>query len=147
MIVNSLCNTCYQVYEIRSEPEDTHLLKELMREDLTATCPRLCGGRINIVSSVSISALAQDPRLRPPLPISVRELFKAVKGAGLPDEIPKSYEFVEALFKSTPVKSVSLEQDGNRIYLHEVHFENGSVLHLSAGLRGAQVLKITKEKA
>ena len=145
MIIRSLCNTCFQVFEIRTEPEQTPLLKALIAEDLTCACPRLCGGRINIVNSTNIDALAGDPRLKPPLPLSVPELFRAIRGAGLPDEIPQSFELGVALFKAHPVKSVMMEQDGKNIYLHEIRFEDGSVMHLAAGQRGAQVLKITKE--
>lgn len=97
-----------------------------------------------VAENYEMKKMAGDPRLKPPLPITVQELFKAVKGGGLPDEIPKSFELSVALFKSEKVKSVFMEQDGKDIYLHEVRFENGAVIHLSAGRRGAQVLKVTK---
>jgi hypothetical protein len=147
MIIESLCNSCFQIYELRVEPEDMSLLKMVSNEETLCQCPRQCGGSINIVPSNAIKAMSKDARLRPPLPITVKELFKAVHGGGLPDEIPKSFEFSVALFKAHPVKDVSMEQDGEDIYLHEIRFADGSVLHLSAGRRGAKVLKITKEEA
>lgn len=144
MITRSLCNTCLQVYEISSEPSDAHLLKELVTEDLTCLCPKLCGGTINILSSVAISTLATDPRLKEPMHLNAKELFRAVKGGGLPDEIPKSPEVVALLFKASNVVDVMTQVLGSRVYIYEIHFENGHILHLSSGLRGAEVLKITK---
>ena len=144
MITRSICNGCLQVYEISSESTDTHLLKEIVQEDMMCVCPRLCGGRINILSSSAITMMATDPRLREPMHLSAKELFKAVKGGGLPEEIPKSAEVVELLFAASKVKEVKLQSLGTRIFMHEIHFENGQILHLSSGLRGAEVLKITK---
>lgn len=144
MIIRSVCNTCFQVYEVHSEPTDTSLLKEIISEDLMAPCPRLCGGQINMVTSGQITALANDPRLKAPLPITAKELFKAVKGAGLPDEIPKSEDVVSLLFGAARVHGVTTESLNGHVYLHEIKFENGAVLHLASGMRGAEVLKITK---
>ena len=145
MLIHSLCNTCFQRYELRMEPKDIPLLRQLTGNDYSVVpCPRLCGGMLNVVHSAQIKKLVQDPRLKEPLPITVQELFKAVKGGGLPDEIPKSYELAVSLFKAHPVKSVFMEQDGKDIYLHEVRFENGSIIHLAHGARGAKVLKITR---
>lgn len=144
MIFRSLCNSCFHVFEIFSEPEDAIFLKELVKDDMTCKCPRLCGGRINLMGSPTINALASDPRLKEPMHITAKELFRAVHGGGLPDEIPKSTDFVELLFKSSPVAEVRMQQLGARIYIHEIRFQDGKVLHLSSGLRGAEVLKITK---
>jgi hypothetical protein len=147
VIVHSLCNTCFQRFELRVEPSDVALLRQLNDGHGLANCPRLCGGKINLgnPSEDTFREMARSPLLKEPVPITAKELFKAVKGGGLPDEIPKSYELGVALFKAHKVKSVFMEQDGKNIYLHEIRFEDGSVMHLAAGMRGAQVLKITKE--
>jgi hypothetical protein len=144
VITRSLCNLCLQVYEIHSEPSDAHLLKEVVNDDLTCACPRLCGGYINILSSAATSTLATDPRLKAPMHLTAKELFRAVKGGGLPDEVPKSEDVIALLFQASKVVDVRTQTLGNRVYLNEIHFENGQVLHLSSGLRGAEVLKITK---
>jgi hypothetical protein len=144
MITRSLCDKCLQVYEINSEPSDTHLMKELVGDDLTCPCPRLCGGKINILSSVNASKI-EGLQLKDAMHLTAKELFKAVKGGGLPDEIPKSVDVVELLFKASKVREVRIQVLGNRLYMHEIHFENNNVIHLSSGHRGAEILKITKE--
>lgn len=146
MTIHTLCNSCLQVYALQIGPEDSHLVQGLLDDDQTCPCPRLCGGRIILTTQDDLKTLASDGRLYQPLPITGRELFKAVKGVGLPDEIPSSLEAVEALLLSKHVVSVSMQQDGRRIYLHELRLSNGVVLHLAAGQRGAQVLKITRER-
>lgn len=146
MMVQALCNTCFQVYEIRVEPDDAHLLRKLVDESLLAECPRLCGGKINMRRNEQVSMLANDPRLKPPLPLTVNELFKAVNGAGLPDEVPTSTEVVEALLQLHKVTDVVTSKDSSKVYVHELHLENGAVIHLASGIRGALVLKITKKE-
>lgn len=148
MIVHSLCNTCFQRYEIRVEPNDVPLLKQLADEHWLTGCPRHCGGKINLSnpSDHVFKELVNNPMLKDPLSLTAQELFKAAKGGGLPDEIPKSMELVVALLKSSPVVGVNAQFDGKNVYLHEIALENGSCIHLAAGSRGAQVLKITKEK-
>lgn len=146
MIIQGLCNSCFQAFTINVSPSDAHLLKQIIGEDLMAPCPRLCGGRINMSRSDEITALASDPRLKPPLPLTVTELFKAVNGIGLPDEIPTSPEVVEALLQLHKVTETVITKDGNKIYLHEIHLANGTVVHLGAGLHGAMVVKLTKKE-
>jgi hypothetical protein len=148
VILHTLCNTCFQVYEIRIEPYDKELFEELrssMGSAQGCKCPRLCGGYILLERSKEAQALAENKLLKAPLSISVTELFGALHGTGLPDEVPNSPEVVEALLLAHQVKKVDVQQEGKRIYLHEIHLSNGSVLHLAAGMRGCQVLKITKE--
>jgi len=146
MIIHSLCNSCYQRYELLIEPGDVHLLKDILVEDVLAPCPRNCGGKINVASSM-IAGFADDPQLSSIIRLNAKELFKAVKGGGLPDEIPNSPEVVEALLLAHKVQKVSVQKIMNNIYLHELHLENGAVMHLASGARGAQVLKITKREA
>ena len=146
MIVNSLCNTCMQAYQILVETRDISLLKQIATEDGTlCKCPRLCGGFINLVGDQTITAMTSDPRLKAPMKITGSELYKAVNGAGLPDEIPQSKETVEAILKANKVVAAKVEDLDGRLYLHEVELEGGLVVHLASGLRGAQVLKVTKE--
>lgn len=145
MLIRSLCNTCFQVYEITILPEDAFLLKDLATDGL-APCPRLCGGQINLEASPGIEALVEEKKLRDPLSISMKELYKAVHGAGLPDEIPKSPEAVEAILRSTPIVRVKVEMVEKLIYLNEIELANGLTVHLTSGPRGATVLKITRKE-
>lgn len=150
MIINSLCNTCLQPFTIILTADDARLVKQIADESgHTAPCPRMCGGHINLIGDPVISSMAEDPRLREPMTITGLELFQAVGGMGLPDEIPKDLTVIEALLKSNPIKTVSLEKNevNGKFYLHEMHLEGGIVFHLAAGARGAQILKITKERA
>jgi hypothetical protein len=147
VIIASLCNHCFQPFRLVVRPDEVSLLKQISDPDgLTCECPRKCGGRINLVGDDVLHAMAGDRRLREPVPLTGKELYKAVNGLGLPDEIPKSALLVEGLLTSKRVVGSHVEQVGEDFYLHELHFEGGAVMHLAAGARGAQVLKITEEK-
>lgn len=146
MIINSLCNGCFQPFQLLVEPNDVHLVKEIADEaGDTCPCPRLCGGRINLVGDPVIGAMAKDRRLKQPMSITGKQLYQAVNGMGLPDEVPKSGEVVNAILIANNVVKASWEEDpSGNIYLHELTLKNGMVVHLTSGARGAQVLKVTK---
>ena len=144
MIVRSLCNSCFQTYSLLLQESDIALVKQIADENgQTCPCPRLCGGRINLVGTTAIDT--SNLRLRDPMNLTGKELYQAVNGAGLPDEIEKGMEIIESLLKAYTITGVSLEDVNGRVYLHELILSNGMTIHLSAGARGAQVLKITKE--
>lgn len=84
--------------------------------------------------------------MKEPLHITGLQLYQAVNGLGLPDEIPKDSIIVESLLKANKLTGVAVEEVNGRTYLHELKFENGVTLHLGAGQRGAQVLKLTKAR-
>jgi hypothetical protein len=144
MILFSLCNSCLQPFQIRLEMGEVHLMKQIVDADGLCMCPRLCGGKINLVQEQSFVDWAKDPRLKPEMTMSGKELFQAVNGMGLPDEIPKDPVVLEALLLATPLTSVVIEGDDKSIYLHELHLANGVVIHLTSGQRGARVMKVTK---
>jgi hypothetical protein len=144
MIFESLCNSCLQPFVVRVSPEEAHLVGGIIGEDGLADCPRHCGGRINLKNDSVVSAMIADPRLREPCNLTLTELYQAIFGMGLPDEIPKSRETVEALLLAHPIKSVELEEEDGHFFLHKLSLANGVVLHLCAGHRGPRVLKITK---
>lgn len=145
MIVHSVCNSCLQPYELILEASELPLIKQLTDESgHTTPCPRLCGGRINIVGDPTITEMGK--KLKAPMQISGRDLYQAVNGMGLPDEIPSSPELIQSLLLSEKVKKVSVEEHNGKFYLHEIQLSGGTTLHLSAGLKGAQVLKVTKAR-
>lgn len=121
-------------------PEDVHLLEQIEDGEGKSECPRLCGGSISVKESIDISSL------KDPMTLSLLELYRAVNGYGLPDEIQTDPTVVEALLKSSPVSSVSTEMSGKRVILNSITLENGSTIHLAPSSRGACVLKITKGK-
>jgi len=143
MIINSVCSTCLQPFKILIQVSDLELVKQIStNEGRTCPCPRLCGGEINLVGEPE---LIEGIRLRDPMELTGLQLFQAVGGLGLADEIPKDTTVIESLFKACKVVSVDLEEVGGNFYLHEIRLEGGVVVHLSSGARGARVLKITKE--
>lgn len=145
MIINSLCNSCLQPFRLIIEPADVSLVKEISDENgETCPCPRLCGGSINLVGDQVIKSMSEDRRLREPMVVSGKQLYQAVMGIGLPDEVPKSVETVDSLLRANRVVKVSIEEHDGRLYLHELQLENGSVVHLASGMKGAQVLKVTR---
>ena len=146
MILNSLCSHCLQPLQILIETSDIPLVRQIASSDgSTAPCPRLCGGNINLISDPTIEVMAKDPRLKKALQLTGKELYRAVNGAGLPDEVPTSKETIEALLKANKVVGTKVEESLGKLYLHELLLDNGLTVHLSTGLRGAQVLKVTKE--
>ena len=146
MIINSLCNTCMQPFQVIVQSDEADLLRQLSQEDegRMCKCPRLCGGKINLIGDPVIEAMAE--KLREPMTLTGKELYAAVLGAGLPDEIVKDPEVIRALLLADKVVDVDLEQIGGRVYLHELRLAGGVILHLAAGARGSQVLKVTKER-
>lgn len=143
MIVMSLCQTCLQPYQLMIEPGDIPLIKQIAVEDgKMCPCPRLCGGTINLVGDPGIQTMVE--KLRTPMHIGGKDLYKAVNGLGLPDEVPQDADVIEALFKANSITGVSMEKVSNTFYLHELKLSNGMTVHLAAGSHGAAVLKVTK---
>lgn len=144
----SLCNTCLQPYQLMVGPGEVPLIKQIASEDgTTCPCPRSCSGHINLVGDPTITAMAEDRRLREPLTLTGKQLYQAVQGLGLPDEIPKEVDVIDSVFRANMVVKVDLEQHQGKIYLHEIHFENGMVIHLASGHKGAQILRVDKGAA
>jgi len=143
MIVNSVCSTCLQPFKILIQVSDVELVKQIStNEGRTCPCPRLCGGEINLVGE---SELMEGIRLRDPVELTGIQLFQAVGGLGLADEIPKDLMVIDSLLKANRVESVDLEEVGGNFYIHEIRLHGGMTVHLASGARGAKVLKITKE--
>lgn len=146
MIVRSLCNSCFQTYELRLLPGDDRLLNQIAEVGgRICACPRACGGKINLVNDVSFDRMREGTSLREPIILSAQELYMSVLGLPLPDELPKDRELLVMFLKDAIIKDCVVEELGGRFYLHELVLTNGKVIHLAAGARGAQVLKITKE--
>jgi hypothetical protein len=132
------CATCKSAFEIRFEkPSDISLLSHmLVNGQVDCVCPRKCTGRI--------AQQAQFAEGVFPLSVTVQELFQAVSGMPLPDEVPKSAIFVLSLLKSERVLEARCEEEGGSIFLHSITLTNGCTIHLCASGRGPQVLKITR---
>jgi hypothetical protein len=127
------------------ETADIPLIKDITDEaGELCPCPRKCGGKINIVGEPTISNMVKDRRLRPAMSLTGKQLYQAVLGMGLPDEIVQDPTVLDSLLRSSKVTSVDIQEDNGALFLHELRLENGCVVHLTSGLRGAQVLKITK---
>jgi len=143
----SLCNSCHQTYQIMVGVQEVDLIRKIADEQgHTCPCPRLCGGHINLVGDSVIDDTMKDRRLRDPLKISGTELFKAVKGLGLPDEIEVHPEVLGPMLTACKVKDYKLERTFGKVYLSELILDNGITVHLTSGPHGAQVLKLTKER-
>ena len=144
MMIRSVCSTCFQRYNLLIQASDVELVKEIStNEGRSCPCPRLCGGEINLTGEPNLEGV----QLKDPIELTGLELFKAVGGMGLPDEVPKSPVVVTALLKTHKIVSVYLEEINGGLYLHELHLDDGVVIHLASGARGAKVLKITKGKS
>ena len=142
MIITTLCNSCYTRFDIVVDPASGHLVAQLADEDGLAPCPKLCGGKICLTGDVTVTGIAHE--VKEQFHLTAQELYRACHGAGLPDEVPKSGELIDSLLKAHRVRDALVEEHGERIYIHELRLENGSVIHLTAGGRGAQVLKVTR---
>lgn len=148
MMILSLCQTCLQKYDILVENSDVDLIKELSDETgTTCPCPRQCGGTINLVGNGLVDSI-RGKQLKDSIHLTGKELYKAVHGAGLPDEFPSNDEIIRSLLLANKIESVDVEIEnmnlGPKFYLHEIRLSNGVTIHLGAGRLGAEVLKITR---
>jgi len=134
-----------QPYEILVQVSDVDLVRQLIDEHGLSPCPRLCGGRINVFNDETIKALQHGKQLAPVISLTGKQLYQAVHGAGLPDEVPTSAEVITSILKANKVVDLQLEETDGRFYLHEIKLENGLTIHLGGGAR-ARVVKITKER-
>lgn len=145
MIINSLCSSCLQSFTLIVETAEVPLVKEIASEDGNmCPCPRLCGGTINLTWDPVMKAMATDSRLKQSMNLTGKQLYQAIMGMGLPDEVPRTPDTIDSILRANKVSSTSIEERDGKMYLHELHLENGYVVHLASGLKGAQVLKITK---
>ena len=145
MLIHSICNLCFQPFNLVIEMSEIELIKQVSDEKgMTAPCPRLCGGRVNLVGSPSPETALNAVKM--PMTVTGREFFKAVMGAGLPDEIPVSAEVVSGMLKSGKITNIKADQVDGAIYLHEIELDHSVILHLASGSRGATVLKVTKAR-
>lgn len=143
MIVRALCNSCLQPYQLLIQSSDVDLVKQVQSEDgQTCPCPRLCGGSINLVGEPTITAMAS--KLKSPIHLTGKQLYQAIQGMGLPDELVTDPLVLKAMLVANRVTSTEVELCNGKVYLHEIHLDNGVDIHLSAGPRGAQVVKMTK---
>lgn len=146
MIVNSVCSTCFQPYKLLIQVSDIELVKQIStNEGRNCPCPRLCGGEINLVGNPILSP--EQFRLKETIELTGLQLYQAVGGLGLPDEIPKDSIVIDSLLKAKRVIGTDVVEHEDAYYLNEIRLEDGVVIHLTAGARGARVLKITKEKS
>lgn len=145
MIVNAGCSSCFQTYKLLIQVSDVELVKQISTDDgRSCPCPRMCGGKINLVGEPVLSP--DTFSLRDPIELTGLQLFQALGGLGLPDEIPKDVLVIDALLKASRVVGVDVDEFDGSFYLSELRLEGGVTLHLTAGARGARVLKITKER-
>lgn len=143
MKIFSMCNSCSQSYELLIVPATVGLIDQIKDDEgVTCLCPRLCGGRINIVNIPELNTSSRTA----PLAITAKELYQAVNGLGLPDEIPNDPIVVDALLRSGRITKTSVEPYEKAILLHEITLDSGVTLHLASASGGARVLKITKER-
>lgn len=153
MAIRSICNSCFQAFEIACAPQnpaDDSVVSAMLADGLLVEgmlpCPKGCGGRINFFADETIDQLVLGPNMREPLSLTVAELYKALHGGGLPEEIPKSAEVVDALLRANMIASADVEERSGRVYLHVLRLSNGLNIHLSPGVYGAQVTKIVRGK-
>lgn len=146
MIVFSVCNSCFESYQLTIMPGDVELVRQIMdKTGRIAPCPRLCGGAINVVGDPTIQEMSERIN-KPRVCITGKELYQAVNGAGLPDEIPKELLVITTMLKNNKIIASDIEHANGKFYIHELTLENGVTLHFSGGPRGAQLLKMTKPK-
>jgi len=148
VILRSACETCFQRFLISIEEDAVGLLSDLKGDDDLCMCPRLCGGMINVSRDSAIELVIDSlssKQVKEPIHLTVKELYRAVHGGGLPDELPKSGYATNKLLEGQIIKKVVLDDRGDgEVYLQELVLGNGLIIHMSSGLFGAQILKIVE---
>lgn len=143
-LIRSVCNTCFQAYVLRISDSEKSLLSEILdASGESCPCPRNCGGSIPLQNSQEFTDM--HAILREPLSITGTELYQAVNGLPLPDEVVKDLEVVKHLSRPENVKYITLSEHDGQVYVSDISLNDGMKLHLTAGPRGALLFKITKQ--
>jgi hypothetical protein len=143
VIFAAICTTCLQRFEIRVAPSERGLLEQLT-SDALCKCPMSCGGEITMGSIEEISKAVVGKKLAAPMSLTGTQFYQAVNGLPLPSQVPPDEMVLDALLRTHGVTKTKFETVGSRVYIHELTLSNGVTIHLCAGGRGAQVLKITR---
>lgn len=151
MIQKSLCSRCYQAFIISFENGDSVLFEQMQPEYTKdkpignwVVCPRKCGGFLTPLNDAEVRL--KSPAFSHAMSVTVKELYKAVFGGGLPDEVPKDLDAINALLLVHRVNETILEEVNGFFYLHGLKLNNGFTVHLGGSPHGACIVKITKEK-
>jgi hypothetical protein len=140
----SLCNTCLESFLLTVAPGDADLVKQVESAPGLCPCPRRCGGMINTAMMAEFEHMQGRSSLtKNPIEISAKDLYGAVYGNGLPDEIPTDPMVVDALLRANQIVGTDVEKVGGAVYIHGLKLSNGLAIHLSGGM-GPRVVKITK---
>jgi hypothetical protein len=105
-------------------------------------CPR-CGAQAAGTDEMSLPRAIHTADIIDLTPI---EMFSALSGFGLPDEMPSSVENVSQTLSSSPIKRVVGQNvpGTKRCSIDFVELENGVRIYLGASTHGAVVYRITK---
>lgn len=130
------CEGCDEVLYVEAKPDEVRLFSQIVSEDgkTVGSCP-FCGR-----GTLALVAKQRAPVTRT---MTLTAFYGASFGMAAPGQEPTT-DRIHDLFKMKSVGQ-TVEICGPVILLHEIHFEDGSILHLCGSGRGAQVLKITKE--
>jgi hypothetical protein len=146
--IHSLCNSCLQAYDLEFTSVDKDLIGQIEVQAGMARCPRHCGGLINIgpVQEFKHVVTEGNRLFKDPIHLTAQELYAAIYGNGLPDEIPRDIDVVESLMIAHKVVGTTLEMaPTGEIYLHSLKLSNDVTVHLGGGM-GPRVVKITKPR-
>lgn len=145
MIIISVCNSCLQCLRLNLTPADKDLLTQIEVAPGMCKCPREgCTGIINLMPVTEFTHLEGKVALTDNvIELTAKELYAALYGNGLPDEIQRDPTVVEALLKANRVIEAQVEKTSSgSVYLHTITLENGLIIHLGGGM-GPRVVKIT----
>jgi hypothetical protein len=106
------------------------------------TCPR-CGAQAAGADENSLPRSVQTASVVDLTPI---EMFSAMSGFGLPDELPSSVENIAETLKGSPVKRVVGQNVPNtgRCSVDFIELVNGVRVYFGASVHGAVVYRIVK---
>jgi len=142
------CDASFGLSGVEHEPASAHLLLRLpMAETVCPRCDARGAVRPVLRGSDRLSASGSDPEL-----YTVRELYAALTGQGLPDQINPSNELVGAVLRDHGVARVVFENESLSLpgtessrVIKTLVLDNGLRLELGVGSGGAVVQRMWRK--
>ena len=141
------CDSCLTVVRFVDDPQVCQSFLEHSIWEGGYPCVRQCGAKMTRIPGGEWETWksSHDEGILKLYELSMAELFRAMSGFGLPDELQVEPEYVKALLLSNPITDLLLQRsDSGRTVIKRLDLKNGLSIHLASSPRGATVYKITR---
>lgn len=145
------CDSCLQVIRVQGDPEELCRLiaQNPTWKDRLPCVNSGCSGPLKLLTEDVLALLSNvlEPGLIGVVDLTPREMFQALCGFGLPEEVGQAPEVVVALLRSTSISDVAVRiSPSGRTIIDRLDLSNRLSIHLAASPDGAVAFKITRGK-